>query len=152
MHNLLKDFPVVIELPVAWGEMDSFQHVENTVYFCYFENARVAYFERLGLWDLLGDTGLGPILATAQCRFRIPLTYPDTVSVGTKAATIESDRFLMEFAVASHRHQKIAAEGQGMIVCFDYRAQRKALLPETVKQRLAALEGKPAHENFRPGP
>lgn len=142
MQSLLKDFPVVIELPVTWGEMDSFQHVNNTVYFRYFENARVAYFERLGLWDLLADTGLGPILATAQCRFRVPLTYPDTVSVGTRAATIESDRFLMEFAVASHRHQKIAAEGQGMIVCFDYRAQRKALLPELVKERLAGLEGK----------
>lgn len=142
MQSLLKDFPVIIELPVEWGEMDAFQHVNNTVYFRYFENARVVYFDRLGLWELLDDTGLGPILATAQCRFRIPLTYPDTISVGTRASTIEADRFLMEFAVVSHRHQKIAAEGQGMIVCYDYRASHKAPLPEPVRERIAALEGK----------
>ena len=51
------------------GEMDSFQHLNNAVYFRYFENARIAYLERIGWWQQVGPTGIGPILASVQARF-----------------------------------------------------------------------------------
>jgi acyl-CoA thioester hydrolase len=140
MNELLAHCPVVIEIPVAWGEMDSFQHVNNIVYLRYFESARIAYFERLKLMEFLNETGIGPILASVQCKFKIPLTYPDTVSVGTRIAKIEQDRFVMEYFVVSHKHQKIAAEGEGVVVSFNYHENKKAALPEEVKQRIAALE------------
>ena len=96
MRELLETYPVVIETPVAWGEMDSLRHVNNTVYFRYFESARMAYFDRLGLWDYMDETGVGPILASTGCRFRVPLTYPDTVSIGARVAEVEGDRFVMK--------------------------------------------------------
>lgn len=140
MRELLKTYPVVIETPVAWGEMDSLQHVNNIVYFRYFESARMAYFDRLGLWDYMSETGVGPILAETRCKFRIPLTYPDTVSIGASVPSVEDDRFVMRYVVASHRHGKAAAEGEGLIVAYDYRALRKAALPEEIKKRIEALE------------
>jgi acyl-CoA thioester hydrolase len=140
MEELLKGYPVVIFTPVAWGEMDSLQHVNNIVYFRYFESARMAYFDRLDIWDYMNETGIGPILASTQCRFRVPLSYPDTVSVGTKISEIADDRFLMKYRVVSHRHAKIAAEGEGVIVSYNYREQAKAPLPEEIKERIRALE------------
>jgi acyl-CoA thioester hydrolase len=140
MNELLAHCPVVIEIQVAWGEMDSFQHVNNIVYFRYFESARIAYFERLKLMEFMNETGIGPILASVQCKFKIPLTYPDTVSVGTRISKVEPDRFVMEYYVVSQQHQKIAAEGEGIVVSFNYRENKKAPLPEEVKQRIAALE------------
>ena len=121
MNELLAHCPVVIEIPVAWGEMDSFQHVNNIVYLRYFESARIAYFERLKLMEFMNQTGIGPILASVQCKFKIPLNYPDTVSVGTRISKVEHDRFVMEYYVVSHKHQKVAAEGEGVIVSFNYR-------------------------------
>ena len=44
MNSPVADYPVVIETPVAWGEMDAYGHVNNIVYFRYFESARIAYF------------------------------------------------------------------------------------------------------------
>jgi acyl-CoA thioester hydrolase len=140
MTDPLAAFPVVISCPIAWGEMDAFQHVNNSVYFRYFESARIAYFERLHFMDLMQTTGVGPILASTQCRFRIPLTYPDTVRVGAKIADIGDDRFLMRYAVVSQRLQKLAAEGEGLIVSFNYRENQKAPLPEVIRQRIAAIE------------
>ncbi len=140
MEELLKTFPVVIETPVAWGDMDALQHVNNTVYFRYFESARMAYFDRLDLWAYMRDTGTGPILANARCRFRLPITYPDTVFLATRVARVEADRFLMEYAVLSHRHGKIAAEGDGMIVAYDYRALKKTALPDDLKERIRVIE------------
>jgi acyl-CoA thioester hydrolase len=139
-EGLLKIYPVVIELPVAWGEMDALRHVNNIVYFRYFESARMAYFARLDIWEYMNETGIGPILASTACRFRLPLTYPDTVSVGTTISEIEADRFVMKYVVVSQRHEKVAAEGEGLIVAYDYRALRKAPLPDEIKRRIEALE------------
>ena len=140
MDNLLKHCPVVIETPVAWGEMDAFRHLNNTAYFRYFESGRIAYFERLNLLEYMEATGVGPILASTTCRFRIPLAYPDNVSIGTRVSVIEDDRFTMEYYVVSHKHQKVAAEGSGLIVCFDYRQNKKTTLPAELKQRIEELE------------
>ncbi|HEX8847050.1 MAG TPA: acyl-CoA thioesterase [Pyrinomonadaceae bacterium] len=140
MESLLKHCPVVIETPVAWGEMDAFRHLNNTVYFRFFESARIAYFERLNLLDYMEATGVGPILASTSCRFKIPLTYPDKVSIGARVSTIEDDRFTMEYYVVSHKYRKVAAEGSGLIVTFNYKENKKAPLPVELKQRIEELE------------
>lgn len=140
MENLTKGYPVVIEIPVAWGEMDAFQHVNNIVYFRYFESARIAYFEKLNLLDLMNRTGTGAILASTSCKFRIPLKYPDKVLAGVKITSIEEDRFIMNYIVVSTKHKKIAAEGNGVIVAFNYRENRKTLIPEELRQLIQDIE------------
>jgi acyl-CoA thioester hydrolase len=141
MENLLEGYPVVIEAPVAWGEMDAFQHLNNIVYFRYFESARIAYFYRLDLIDTMTRTGIGPILASTSCRFKIPLQYPDKVLIGAKVTNIEEDRFLMGYGVFSTNHQKMAAEGDGLIVTFNYRENKKVPVPDELRQRILNLEG-----------
>jgi len=140
MNQLLKHCPVVIETPIAWGQMDAFKHLNNTAYFRFFESGRIAYFERLNLLEYMDETGVGPILASTNCRFRIPLTYPDSVSIGTRVSDMRSDRFTMEYFVVSHRHEKVAAEGTGLIVCFNYRENKKTSIPGELVQRIEALE------------
>ncbi len=140
MIELLQNFPIVIEIPVAWGEMDSLQHVNNIIYFRYFESARMAYFQRLDIWNYMNETGIGPILAATNCKFKLPLTYPDTVSVGTRISDIEDDRFLMKYLVVSQRCGRIAAEGEGRIVSYNYREQKKTPLPLEIKERIQILE------------
>ena len=144
MAELLAGYPVVIETPVAWGEMDSLGHVNNIVYFRYFESARMAYFGEVGFWSHMEETGVGPILASTQCRFRLPLEYPDTVSIGARSKDIGDDRFVMEYIVVSHRHRQVAAEGSGLIVVYDYRAKRKAPLPDEIRKRIQQLESRVA--------
>ncbi len=61
MDTLLKDFPVVTEIRVAWGEMDALQHVNNVVYFRYFETARLDYFEAINLLVDLQTSQISPV-------------------------------------------------------------------------------------------
>lgn len=132
-------FPVTVDIPVAWGEMDAFQHVNNIVYFRYFESARIRCFEKVGYAVLASKTGHGPILASTDCRFRLPLVYPDTVTSGTCVGDIGESDFIMHYAVLSHRNGKIAAEGQGRIVSFDYGSGRKIPLPGEIRMQLEKL-------------
>jgi acyl-CoA thioester hydrolase len=140
LNNMPERCPVVIETPVAWGQMDAFRHLNNTAYFRFFESARIAYFEKLDLLEFMEATGVGPILASTNCRFKIPLTYPDTVSIGTRVSEIQNDRFTMEYYVVSHKHQRVAAEGSGLIVCFNYTENKKTSVPSEIKRRIEALE------------
>ena len=140
MSDPLKNYPVIIEFPVAWGEMDAMNHVNNIVYFRYFESARIAYFEKMDMFSYMTETGIGPILATISCKFKIPLSYPDTVLIGAKVVSIEDDRFVMNHLVVSKKHQKVAAEGDGVIVAFNYREGKKVTVPEVVKQRIIDIQ------------
>ncbi|MFQ3534375.1 MAG: thioesterase family protein [Aggregatilineales bacterium] len=140
MEHLLDGFSVVIPISVAWGEMDAFGHVNNVVYFRYFESARIAYFERIQMLTYMQELGVGPIVASLQCRFRAPLTYPDTLSVGVRAHSLEADRFMMDYCIVSHKLAKVAAEGSGSVVMYDYKALTKAPMPDLLRERILALE------------
>lgn len=130
LEALLEGYELVIQRPVTWGSMDAFQHVNNTVYFRYFEDARLAYFATIKIEETMKRDGIGPILASTQCRFKAPLTYPDTVHIGTRVAQLQEDRFLMEYIVVSQTLQKVAALGKGMLVSYDYRNNCKATIPQ----------------------
>lgn len=140
MHPLLAAFPVSVEIPVLWGDMDAYGHVNNTVFFRYFESARMAYFERCGFTKSHIDERIGAILHSTSCRFRQPLFYPDRVEIGARVTRMEPDRFTMEYHVISLGTGKLAAEGSGVIVSFDYKEGKKAAVPENVRKAVEQLE------------
>ena len=139
--SLLTGYPVVIEMAVAWGDMDAFQHVNNVVYFRYFENARLEYFRRLGWGTIRPLTGVGPIVASIQARFRKALTYPDLIAVGARVATLGEDRFTLEHLIVSRELGAITTEGQATIVTYDYGLEKKAPIPDEVRRRIEEMEG-----------
>ncbi len=136
----IESFPVVIEIPVQWGELDAYGHVNNTVFFRYFESARIEFLDRCGLLRSYDENRIGAILHSTSCRFRQPLLYPDSVLVGTRAASVETDRFTMDYLVVSRQSGLVVAEGKGVVVSFDYVARTKVPLPPDVLTRIEELE------------
>ena len=143
MENFMEGYPVVIEVPIAWGEMDAFQHVNSTVYIRWFESVRVAYLKKINIFDTMVTTGIGPILASVSCKYKMPLKFPDSVLVGARVTKIGEDRFTMAHRIVSVKHQQIAAEGDDVIVTFDYRENRKVPIPADWRRLISDLEGKP---------
>ncbi|HYJ79401.1 MAG TPA: thioesterase family protein [Longimicrobiaceae bacterium] len=140
-EELLAGFPVVIELPVFWGDMDYFRHVNNIVFFRYFESARIEYLQRIGFREEGAAGRAGPILQSTHARFRRPLAWPDTVAVGARTVEVGADRFTQEYRLVSRAQGAVAAEGGGVLVAYDYAAMRKVPLPERVRGAIRALEG-----------
>jgi acyl-CoA thioester hydrolase len=139
----LSDFPTVIELPVQWGDMDSYQHVNNVVHLRWFESARIVYLEQINLKSLYHTAGIGPILAAIGCNYRRQLTYPDLVAVGARVTRIGRTSFEMEHVLYSTAQQSIVADGKSTIVTFDYKQQRPTPVPDDMRAKIAAIEGKP---------
>ena len=139
-HPLLAGFPVVIESDAAWGEMDSFHHLNNVAYFRHFENARVEYLRQVGWFDLMGTAGIGPIVASTQARFRRPVKWPDRLLVGARVVTIEPDRVTLEHRIVSTALNELATEGQAVVVCYDYSAGKKTALPFELREMIDRIE------------
>jgi len=138
--ELLRSQAVVVAVPVAWGDLDAFGHVNNTRYFRWFEDGRIAFFDAVGIQEIKDQSGIGPILASTSCRFRIPLTYPDRVHVGATVSSYAPDRFTMRYVVVSEHHGKIAAEGEGQLVAFDYGTGQKSEYPDELRVRIERLQ------------
>src|SRR5436309_7666081 len=107
---LLSVFATTLSWPVQWGDQDAYQHVNNTVYFRWFESARIEYTRRLGLADSMRTKRIGPILAAISCDYRRQINYPDTVHIGTRVTKIGRTSFVMEHALVSAAGRALAAE------------------------------------------
>jgi acyl-CoA thioester hydrolase len=142
IEPLLAGFHVVVSVPVQWGDQDAFAHVNNTVYFRWFEVARIAYIERIGFGDRHRAENVGPILASASCEYRRPVTYPDTVFVGVKTTRIGRSSIGMEQAIVSQKQGVVVAEGKSTLVIIDYQTHTSHAVPPLVRQNIAALEGR----------
>lgn len=143
-HRSPEDFPFILELPVQWGEMDAAGHVNNLIYLRWFESARIEYFVRLGQ-DVIETTDGGPglILASQDCKYLFPVTYPDTIRLGVTVRHIGTDRFTMHCKMWSRRHDRLVAIANGVLVTYDYGQRKKAPIPEDMKRRVAEFEQHP---------
>nr|KXH72728.1 MAG: hypothetical protein AM325_01510 [Candidatus Thorarchaeota archaeon SMTZ1-45] len=135
----LDDFNFKVEIPIAWGDMDAFNHVNNTRFFRYFETARIRYFEKVGFIETMEKHSIGPILANISAKFIKPLFYPDIVTVGTRVTSIEPTQFVMEYIIESHS-KGIAAIGESKIVVYDYKSSEITTLPDTVRTRIREID------------
>ncbi|MGY5872607.1 MAG: acyl-CoA thioesterase [Candidatus Thorarchaeota archaeon] len=135
----LDDFHIRVEIPIAWGDMDSFKHVNNTNFFKYFETARIKYFEEAGFIETMEKNSIGPILASTSAKFIKPLFYPDTIIVGTRVTSIEPTHFTMEYIIES-KSKGIAALGESKMVVYDYKFSKKTTLPDTVRTKIREID------------
>ncbi|MEM7388352.1 MAG: thioesterase family protein, partial [Pseudomonadota bacterium] len=126
------------KINVAWGEMDALQHVNNVVYFRYFETARIDFFTQLGFLKDLQATGVGPVISENNARYKRPVTFPDTVHVGVKISDIEHDRFMMHYTVFSESQDAVTTIGSSQVVMFNFKTGKKAQLNDELLTALKA--------------
>ncbi|MBI2805091.1 MAG: acyl-CoA thioesterase [Planctomycetes bacterium] len=141
-EELFRAFPVVVTQNVVWGDMDAYEHVNNVVYFRYFENGRLEYFRRIGWFQIEEATKVGPILASTQARFRRALTYPDTIHIGTRLVELKDDRFSIEHNIVSEAQDTVVTIGDGLIVGYNHHLGAKAALPAALVAAIKALEAR----------
>ena len=121
--------------------MDAFQHVSNIVYFRWFQEARVEYMTRLGWFEMHTSLGYGPIVASTQARYRRPLSFPDNIWTGVHVLELGKDRMTFEHKIYSERWgEELVAEGQAVIVGFDYSKGAKSELPDVLRAKIEAME------------
>ena len=136
----MRGFPVVLEIPVQWGDMDALGHVNNARYFTWFESARIAYIQRIG-----GGVGVaaevGPILASVTCDYLRPIAFPATARVGARVSEVGNSSLRMEYGVErADAPDEPCARGTSVIVVVRYATLEKVRVPDEARAAIAALE------------
>jgi acyl-CoA thioester hydrolase len=130
---------IVIEIPVQWGDMDALGHVNNARFFTWFESARIAMFEKVGVLAK-ARTPVGPILATTTCDFLRPVVFPTTVRVTVRVSRVGETSLTMEYEVADTQGPAgLCARGTSVAVLVDYTTMNKVRVPDDVRAAIAAL-------------
>ena len=140
MHESLKNFKSIVEISVAWGDMDAAQHVNNTVYLRYGETSRIAYLSACGIdFDLKGQ---GVILAEINCKFKFPLTFPDKIWVGTRTIleTMDDYSFWTEQIIVSQKHGRISAVLSAKLVNYDFLLLKKSIISNQNVEKIHQFE------------
>ncbi len=133
-------FPIGVEIPVAWGDMDAYGHVNNTVFLRWFETARIIHFDRCAVEDRMKTERIGPILARAAVDYRRPVTYPDTVRAEVKVTRTGKTSFTMAYRLWSRAQNALAAEGEGVVVMIDFKTGTPVPLDEKLRRRIAEVD------------
>ncbi|GAB00032.1 uncharacterized protein L969DRAFT_96643 [Mixia osmundae IAM 14324] len=134
------------EQRIIWGDVDSFRHVNNVVYFKFVESARVHFFEtstrglspHIGK-DIIQGVNTGLILASTNGKFIRPCQFPDTLMVCHKVTHVARDRFTTRTGIYSLEQQKLVNIGDSTCVAYDYNALGKTDLPEEYRERLEEM-------------
>lgn len=134
--------PAVVPIPVQWGDQDAFGHVNNVVFFRWYETARVEYLNQAGLAHMMTGSGIGPILASIKCDYRKQLNHPDSILVSASITHIGRTSLKMAHLVYSQAQGAIVAQGDSTIVCFDYANQRPTPLPAEIRAKIEQMEGR----------
>jgi len=132
-----------VDIRINWGDMDALGHVNNAKFYTYMEACRVEFLEKAGV-EISSSAQEGPILAESQCRYRLPLQYPDTVTVaswveagirddGTPCDSSWSEHYIL----VSHAQNAVVAEGTSKMVNYDYTKARRQ--PFSRKMRMMIL-------------
>jgi acyl-CoA thioester hydrolase len=123
---------------VRWRDLDALNHVNNAVYFTYLEQARVHYMRKL---EIVPETpsGIGFILAEAQCQFKSPLTLGECVTVYIRVSELRNSSFVFEYRMEGE-DQRLAAEAWSIQVCYDYENKHPIPIPDRWREAIISFE------------
>ncbi len=142
--TLLRDaFPLLWPVPSRWADNDVFGHVNNVVYYSWFDSAVNGLMVARGLLDI----HIGPIIGLvveSGCRYHRPLAFPQVAELGLRIARLGTSSIRWEIAVFGPDAPQAAAEGHFVHVHVDRQTRRPVPVPDAWRLALADLVMPPA--------
>jgi acyl-CoA thioester hydrolase len=133
-------YPYLTVIDTRWMDNDAYGHVNNVVYYSFFDTAVNRWLIERGVLDIETSGAIGLVVETG-CRYFRPLTFPDRVTVGLRVAHIGNSSVQYEIALFRNDDREAAAAGRFVHVYTDRATRRPTAIPDAVRHALAALRG-----------
>jgi acyl-CoA thioester hydrolase len=127
-----------LEIPTRWMDNDVYGHVNNVVYYSYFDTVVNGYLISSGSLDIERSPIIGLVVET-QCRFFKPIAFPDTVHAGVRVARLGNSSVRYEIGLFRNDEGAAAAQGHFVHVYVDRETRRPAGLPQQMRVALEKL-------------
>jgi acyl-CoA thioester hydrolase len=131
-------FPHLLPIPTRWMDNDSYGHVNNVVYYSYFDTAVNQFLVTRGVLDIHADQVVGLVVDTG-CSYFSSVSFPDTVHVGVRVAKLGNSSVRYELAIFRNDEQTPAAAGHFVHVYVERSSNRSVPIPDAVRRVLATI-------------
>jgi acyl-CoA thioester hydrolase len=137
----MPEFRFYHPIEVRYGDLDPQGHVNNAKYLTYFEQARVHYLLRLGLFEAGHSfTNIGIILAEVKVTFLAPVQYGADCRVGMRISRLGNKSMTAEYALVDAATNQELATGSAVLVGYDYRTNETIPIPEEWREKIVEFE------------
>jgi len=127
-----------LDIEVRWGDLDALNHVNNTVFLRYLEEARIRLFHLFeGAWE---DREYSPAVVNVNCNFRQEIRFPAVVTVHIEAFRASERRMLLKHTIVDRDDpETLYADAEITVVWIDSNTRRARPLPKHIASKLPAL-------------
>ena len=140
--NRRADYPHAQPITTRWMDNDAYGHINNVVYYSYFDTAVNEHLIRAGGLDIERDPVVGYVVETS-CRFVKPLAFPEVVDAGLRVVRIGNASVEYDIGLFRRGDEDAAARGRFVHVWVERSTQRPVRVPEKVRAALAPLVDPP---------
>lgn len=131
--KLLFEYP----LEIRWGDMDALGHVNNVIYFRYFEQARAAWLASIGEEGTINSADQGPLIITANATYLKPVVYPAHLMVRMLGEAPGRSSFVVHYEILKRDDpETIYTTGSTKIVWADQKAAQSIPVPDHIRALL----------------
>jgi acyl-CoA thioester hydrolase len=131
-------YPAWRQITTRWADNDAYGHVNNTIYYSWFDTAVNAWLIEAGLLDIAGDP-IGLVVETG-CRYAAPLAYPEPVDIGLGIERLGTSSVTYRIGIFGRGAMAAAAEGHFTHVYVDRISRRPVALPQAWRAKLETIQ------------
>jgi acyl-CoA thioester hydrolase len=127
-----------LAIPTRWMDNDAYRHVNNVVYYSWFDTVVNGYLVERGVLEIDTSPVIGLVVET-HCQYFSPIAFPDVVHAGLRVARIGTSSVRYEIGIFRNRERQAAAQGHFVHVYVDRATTRPQPLPEQLRAALEPL-------------
>ena len=127
-----------LAIPTRWHDNDIYGHVNNVVFYAYFDTVVADYYISAGGFDIHSGSAIGLVVETL-CRYHQPISFPDIVDAGLRVARLGTSSVRHEIGLFRAGDEAPAATGHFIHVFVDRATRRPVPVPEQIRAALARL-------------
>jgi acyl-CoA thioester hydrolase len=132
------EFKVWRRFTTRWGDNDAYGHVNNTIFYQWFDSAVNVWLVEQGMLDIESGDPIGLVVET-RCSYAAPLTFPEDVEVGLAAAELGRSSIRYRIGVFAEGAATAAAQGEFVHVVVDRASRRPVEIPADWRQKLETI-------------
>ena len=125
-------------IPTRWADNDIYGHVNNVVYYSYFDTVVNQYLIEQHALDLVNSTVIGLVVET-QCDYFAPLSFPDVVHAGLRVTKVGNSSVRYEIGLFRNEERTASAQGYFVHVYVNRASRRSTVVPANMRAALEKL-------------
>jgi acyl-CoA thioester hydrolase len=132
------DYPHFLPIQTRWNDMDKYGHVNNMIYYGYFDTVVTDYLVRNAALDT-SDSPAIALVVQSHCNYHAPLSFPEVIDCGLRIGKLGNSSVRYEIGVFGEGQTSIAADGYFIHVFVDRETRRPTSIPDNIRTALQPL-------------